>query len=144
MYNGSAWYANWNLPFGVQQLVQTTSTTVATGTEAITLTLPSFTAIANRYYRITYFEPYFETLATNVEITIAIRITNLAGTVQTQGVTFIPGLNTEGQAIATVVKTLTAGATVLVATIRTTGGNCNAYGNAQYPRQLWVEDIGVL
>jgi hypothetical protein len=129
-------------PRGVMQFVQTTGTTVATGTEAVVLTLPSFTAVANRYYRITYFEPYFETLATNVEISLRIRLTNLTGTVQGRGQTFISGLNAEGQCIATVVKTLTAGSTVLVATIQTTGGSCNAYGDATYPRQLWVEDIG--
>jgi len=129
-------------PRGIMQYVSSTGTTTATGTEAVTLTLPSFTAVANRYYRVTYFEPYFESTAATTEINCRIRITNLAGAIQARGTTFITTSGGEGQAQALVVKTLTAGATVFVATIQTTGGNVFAYGDATYPRQLWVEDIG--
>ncbi len=129
-------------PRGIMQLVETTGTTTATATEAVTLTLPSFTAVANRYYRITYIEPYLESAASNVEVTVRIRMTNLAGAVIAYGATFIDGLNRESQLQALTVKTLTAGSTVVVATITSVGGNCFAYGNATYPRQLWVEDLG--
>ena len=146
IWDGASWVETVSMltkaPRGIVQLVQSTGTTTATGTEAVTLTLPSFTAVANRYYRITYFEPYFESLAANIEISCAIRITNLTGAVQAQGNTFITTINGEGQCKAQVVKTLTAGATVLVATIRTVGGNCYAYGSSTYPRQLVIEDIG--
>ena len=129
-------------PRGIMQYVQSTGTTVATTTEAVTLTLPSFTAVANRYYRITYFEPYLETLAASVEMDARIRMTNLTGAVLARGEFFMPTLNGEGQVTALTVRTLTAGATVVVATLRTVGGNCNAYGDATYPRALWVEDVG--
>ena len=146
IWNGTAWVETVSMltkaPRGIVQLVQSTGTTTATATEAVTLTLPSFTAVANRYYRITYFEPYMETLAANVEVNVRIRMTNLAGAVIARGVTFIDVINRESQAQALVVKTLTAGATVVVATIQSAGGNTYAYGDATYPRQLVVEDIG--
>jgi hypothetical protein len=129
-------------PRGIMQFVSTTGTTTVTGTEAVVLTLPAFTAVANRYYRITFFEPYYETLATNVEVVARIRLTNLAGAVIAKGETFTAPLNAEGQIQALVVRTLTAGSTVIVATMQTAGGNIYAYGDATYPRMLWVEDIG--
>jgi hypothetical protein len=54
----------------------TTSAAVATGMTA------TFTAVANRYYKITYFEPVAQLSSTATSSTnISIRLTNAAGTV---------------------------------------------------------------
>jgi hypothetical protein len=129
-------------PRGIMQRVASTSSTTGTVTEAVTLTLPAFTAVANRYYRITYFEPYMETLAASVEINAQIRMTNLAGAVIARAVTFVTTINGEAFIRAEFVGTLSAGSTVVVATLRTVGGSTNVYGATDYNRLLWVEDIG--
>ena len=131
-----------NFPRGIMQIIASTAQPVATSTEAVTLTLPSFTAVANRYYRITYFEPYMETLAASVEIDMRIRMTNLAGTVLARAVTFVTTLNGEAFLQTTYVGTLSAGSTVVVGTLRSSGGNTQVYGATDYKRLLWVEDIG--
>jgi hypothetical protein len=126
-------------PRGVMQRVTSVATTTG-GAEVVTLTLPSFTAVANRFYRITYFEPYYETVAGSIEINARIRLTNISGTVLARGTTFESSAG-EGQVQAVFVGTLTAGATVIVATIQSSGTTF-FYGDATYNRLLWVEDIG--
>ena len=129
-------------PRGIMQRVASTSSTTGTNTETVTLTLPAFTAVANRYYRITYFEPYIETLAAAVEIDARIRMTNISGAIIARVETFVTTLNAETFVRAEFVGTLSAGSTVVVATIRSIGGNSNVYGSSEYNRLLWVEDIG--
>ena len=64
VYNGTAWYANWNLPFGIvdttaggtsnrgfKAITAAQTNTVAAGEVDITNATMTFTGVAGRYYR---------------------------------------------------------------------------------------------
>ena len=124
-------------PRGIMQIV-TGTTTVNMSGETLTLTLPAFTAVANRYYRITYYEPSITINSGSIELKI--RLTNTAGTVQAAAQQIAVAAEA-AQGILTVVKTFSAGSTVLVATCNAANGNCYRDVN-EYKAQLVVEDIG--
>jgi uncharacterized membrane protein AbrB (regulator of aidB expression) len=132
-----------NFPRGIMQRVVSTSTYTGTPTETVTLTLPAFTAVANRMYKVTYFEPYIENLNANMTMTVRIRMTNLAGTIIARGEAGLTTVNNETQLQAVYVGTLPAGSTVMVGTAQN-GAAANAYfyGATEYLRMLWVEDLG--
>ena len=55
VYNGTAWYANWNMPWGFVGR-STIGTSVGTTTTQTDMGLSiTFTAIANRYYKYSFF-----------------------------------------------------------------------------------------
>ena len=132
-----------NFPRG---LVSVTSNTTSSGTvsvETLTATSPSFTAVANRYYRITYFEPVLQYVSGTVNTGILrIRLTSISGAEQVFSEVKISGAN-NATGIVTTVKTLTAGATVLVATFAPAGGgSMNCFRSATATAQLIIEDMG--
>ena len=120
--------------------VLTTSAAIATG---MTVT---FTAVANRNYRITYYEPQITTpsVAANFSVT-QIRITNAAGTQLQSAVFQTPTADSIGTSLTnTYVGTLTAGAITIVGCAVTSSltGAPTATRGATLPAQLTVEDIG--
>ena len=130
-------------PRGIMQRVTSASTTTSSSTEAVTLTLPAFTAVANRMYKVTYFEPYIENLNANMELNVRVRMTNLAGTIIARGVASLTLVNNKTQLQAIYTGTFTAGSTVLVATVQNSAvANAYFYGSSEYLRALWVEDLG--
>ena len=128
-------------PRGVVALTFDTATANFT-TEAVDITSTLFTAVANRYYRITYYSPQLQVNAANGYSLIRLRKgTTTAGTQISQGFVSNPtsGLPTSGTVSA--VTTLTAGSQQVCATItstNTTSTNTSAT-NIGY---LLVEDIG--
>jgi hypothetical protein len=109
--------------------------------EEVAVTSSSFTAVANRYYRITYFEPDIAN-GTNVTIT-KIRKASISGTIlQTayQGITSASDKDRTGVTIW--VGTLTAGAQVVVGTILSSAGTAGAGRAADLMAFILVEDIG--
>ena len=127
-------------PFGVVAIGTATSNDGFT-TEEIEITTSSFTAIANRYYRVTYFEPKIYVNTGTSEATMRIRLTDISGTVQQTAITVASG--TYGQtATMSIIKTFTAGATVLVATLQISAGTGTAERSATQSAYLLVEDIG--
>jgi hypothetical protein len=125
------------------QRVTSATTYTSTATETVTLTLPAFTAVANRMYKVTYFEPYIENLNANMQFDVRIRLTNLAGTIIARGVTSLTLVNGETQVQAIYTGTFTAGSTVLVGTVQNSAAaNAYFYGSSEYLRMLWVEDLG--
>jgi hypothetical protein len=109
--------------------------------EEVELTTSSFTAVANRYYRVTYFEPKMYVNAGDVEITMRIRLTSIGGAVQQTAITQASG--SYGQtANMSIVKTFTAGATVLVGTLQIASGTGTAERSATQSAYLLVEDLG--
>ena len=132
-----------NFPRG---LVSATSVTASSGVftaETLRVTSPSFTAVANRFYRISYFEPVLQFNAGTVNnIGMIIRITNIAGAIQTFSEIKIASANNNA-GTCMVVKTLTAGATVFVGSVIANGGGSgNAYSAANSVCQLIIEDLG--
>ena len=132
------------LPFGVVAFAKVTANDTSITAEEIQITSTSFTAIANRYYRITYYEPQVATSTSlNSVCTANIRLTNLAGAVQGNALAQTPvaaGLNFTINCVAVV--TLSAGATTIVGTLQSSAGNASAFRGATNPAFLLVEDIG--
>lgn len=118
----------------------TTTTAVATGMTA------TFTAEANRYYKVTYYEPQVQTanLATATTRT-SIRLTNATGT---QYVLTVAQNETAASInftlIAEVVLTFTAGSVTLVgcAIASSTSGAPVLVRGSTSPAFIMVEDIG--
>jgi hypothetical protein len=131
-------------PRGIVALGTVTSAGAITTTESIQITAPAFTAVANRYYKITYIEPQVQLGAsTPGYYSFRIRLTNLAGAVQALCEPEPVPTPSDGQiVIMQYVTTFAAGSTVLVATAATNTSAASAYGAATVRRQLIVEDIG--
>ena len=118
----------------------TTTETIATG---MTVT---FTAVANRYYRITYFEPQAQApTAGTPRTTATIRQTNAAGTVLNSTImgSGDVGANNTGMVCITN-NTFTAGSITVVGTALAsgTGGAPQMVRSATLIAFLLVEDIG--
>jgi hypothetical protein len=127
-------------PRGVMAYNQvTTNDTTVTATEEVQITSSAFTAVANRYYRITYYEPQLEHTGQSY-IVARIRKTNLAGTELERAIVTVPtGLYAYSN--VAIVTTFAAGSTVVVATLESTN-TASAYRAATFPGFLVVEDIG--
>lgn len=125
-------------PRGVMAYNTVTSSSSSFTTEAVQITSSSFTAVANRYYKITYYEPYLVGTATYLA-TLRIRLTNISGTVLNTGQSFVFTPGDDGHAVA--ITTLTAGATTLVATLAFSSLSNATRSSTQYAFLL-VEDIG--
>ena len=126
-------------PFGVVALQTVTATDSTITAAEIQITTSAFTAIANRYYKITYFEPQIGNSSTGFTIS-QIRLTNLAGTLFQQGL--ISGLSLSNSLTTIAVTTLTAGSTVIIASLNSSAGTASATRSATTPGFLMVEDIG--
>jgi hypothetical protein len=118
----------------------TTSEAIATG---MTVT---FTAVANRYYRITYYEPQAQTATALSSTSATIRQTNAAGTVlnstvfqNEQGL-----LQDQSGMICVSTNTFTAGSITIVGCAKATftTGSPQMVRSANVIALLLVEDIG--
>lgn len=134
-------------PRGVMAYVQTTTTDATITVEEIQVTSASFTAVANRYYKITYFEPQLTTPAVAGAFIVGrIRLTNLAGTgLQSAIVQNAPATAVNSTMNCVWTGTLTAGSTVIVASLACAAGTGQATRTAASPSSvafILVEDIG--
>ena len=135
-------------PRGIVALTVSTSASASISTETVTLTSSSFTAVANRYYKITYYEPIIQCSATPPSYVGArIRLTNISGTIL-QLSEFEPVLSsalTSGdgqQSTLIAITTLTAGATTVCGTLAAASNTVVGFGNASARRYILVEDLG--
>jgi hypothetical protein len=130
-------------PRGVMALDEPTAN-ILFGAETVTATTATFTAVANRYYKITYFEPKMPYVQAGNSTVMRIRLTNVTGTVL-QVSTVINqdgGANAFGPTLCTTVVTFSAGNTVIVGTLTSPGLAVTAERAATSPALLLVEDIG--
>ena len=126
-------------PRGIMQFVGSNSNENYT-VEEVTLTA-TFTAVANRYYKISYFEPYMYVSTGTSESAMRIRDTNISGTVlQLAYVGVNATQGNEGNVVC--VKTFSAGTRTVVATLRMGAGTGTAERSASSLAILLVEDIG--
>ena len=132
-------------PRGIVAFAQSTSAGSATTTEAVQLTSSTFTAVANRYYRVTYYEPLVIIGGLQPSyLGFRVRLTNLAGTILATEEPEAMPTPSDGQIINfQFVTTFSAGSTVLVATAYTGTNSASLYGSATVRRQLIVEDLGL-
>jgi hypothetical protein len=130
-------------PRGIMAFRNRTSNTGALATETVTISSISFTAVANRYYKITYFEPQGIGAGTLTFADMVIRQgTTIAGTGLALSTLAPTATIREGNTVE-YIGTFTAGAVNIVATVGPNGGgtiNCSA--GATFPAFLLVEDIG--
>jgi hypothetical protein len=134
-------------PRGVMAYAQTTTTDATITVEEIQITSTSFTAVANRYYKITYYEPQVSTPATaGVFMVGRIRLTNLAGTgLQSAIVQNAPATSVNYTMNCVWTGTLTAGSTTIVASLQCSAGTGSATRVTASPSSvafILVEDIG--
>ena len=131
-------------PRGVMARNEVTASDTTITAEEVQITGSSFTAVANRYYRITYYEPQIGLPATAGVFGLArIRLTNLVGTQLQLGIVQnAPATGVSYSQPTVWVGTLTAGSTVVVATLLCSSGTATATRSATAPAQLIVEDIG--
>jgi hypothetical protein len=131
-------------PRGIVAFAQRTTNFTMSTTEAVSITASTFTAVANRYYKITYRESAVTvTAGAGNFIFQRIRLTNATGTqllqpqLQSSGATQVANV-----ANAIWVGTLTAGSTVIVGTLVANTGTPAAFAGASNPAQIIVEDLG--
>ena len=131
-------------PRGVMAYNTATATDATVTAEEVQITGSSFTAVASRNYRITYFEPSMSSNTANCVFTMRIRQTNLAGALQNSCAV----LNTVGSVffgtggICQAVSTFSAGTVNVVATLSASAGTGQAGRGSTTYAFLLVEDIG--
>jgi hypothetical protein len=125
-------------PRGVMAFNTVTTSDNTITSEEVQITGSSFTAVANRYYKITYYEPAIYNAST-ATATARIRLTNLAGAVQQSSLSF--AFSTWEETTCVAITTLTAGTTNFVATLQCTSSSQASRTSTQYAFLL-VEDIG--
>jgi hypothetical protein len=131
-------------PRGVVSFVERTTSVSPISTEQVILTLPSFTAVANRYYRASGFLPYVEQTAGAVS-TFSVKIrkgTTTAGAQLQESVEYATGTASDDKHLFIQwVGTLTAGAQQMVLTV-SASANTLVLGTATILPQFILEDIG--
>ena len=128
---------------GIMQFVEKTTNTSGVTTEEVALTMPAFTAVANRYYRVTgVFGIVYTSPAGTAVLTVSIRKgTTTAGTKLQQTDSGMIS-TTNGSPVTIVwVGTLSAGSQQLVLTVASTN-SASFFGSATQPAQFFIEDIG--
>ena len=114
-------------------------------TEKVTITATTFTAEADRLYRLTYFEPQAPPPAGTNTLVLKIRLTNTSGT------TYVTGRNrgetnnvTDTSVTLIGYTTFSAGSTVIVGTAITpnVGGAATLTRSATQKAFIIVEDMG--
>jgi len=129
--------------FSTVALGTSSTSSSAVSVETLSVTSNSFTAIANRNYKITYYEPtIIYNAGTVTYVDLNIRLTSISGTLQQVGAVKISSAD-RSSGLVTIVKTLTAGSTVVVGTFTPTGGGtATCFRAAQVLAYILVEDIG--
>ena len=121
-----------------------TKTTVQNGISGITEIVSSgtFTAVANRYYKIT-FTSYNNFKQTTSSVQWRIQKGNTSGTVLTRTNRTIGDFTQNGVTVVWV-GTLTAGAQNVIGSIQVDSGIIASEPSAVHPSQIIVEDIGII
>lgn len=129
-------------PRGVMAYATSTLTTAVTTTNTVYLTSPSFTAVAGRLYKISYYDGGIgPTGATgSVIITLRIHLTNTAGTQYGYGNFPSAGSGNNTSCFTSIITTLSAGSTIIVGAATLSTGSANRGGGIT--SWLTVEDIG--
>jgi len=126
-------------PRGVMAFASSTTSSGSITAEATQLTTASFTAVANRYYRITYYEP--DMLGGTTYLAQRLRLTNVSGTKLQESYQHMGGA-VDRFVVCQIVTTLSAGATVILGTMQSASGSTVATRSSTTVAWLNVEDIG--
>jgi hypothetical protein len=127
-------------PRGVVAFGSATASTVVGAVETTQITASAFTAVANRYYRITYYEPT-PNPAAGASSFIDLRIKNGATTLQKATTQNSGATSVVNALMVQFTTTFTAGSVTLTGTAQATAAS-NIFRSATQVGQLVVEDIG--
>ena len=134
------------LPFGNVALATSTSSYTLTTSSAIATGMTvTFTAIANRNYKVTYYEPQVQTaFGLSSFCNAEIRLTNAAGTRLQNGIFQNLSSSCNGSLTPIYVGTFSAGSVTLVGCgiVSSTNGTPQFVRSATAPAILVVEDMG--
>ena len=140
MYNGTSWLPPENTAWGVAALNKRTTTVTVGTSEVVTIAGSSFTAVANRYYKLTYYEP--DLFGSGKEIIGRIRLTNISGTEQAAFFLDLSATSENTNFIQVSIKTFSAGSMNLVATAVSNGASVDFQAGGGREAFLLVEDVG--
>lgn len=127
-------------PRGIMAYNTATASDSTVTAEEVQISSVTFTAVANRLYRLTYYEPGFGS-STAAAMTMRIRITNISGAIQQQGIVYNTGAQQQN-GIVVGYATYSAGSVTLVATLQNSTGTGSANRSATAFAFLSVEDVG--
>lgn len=131
--------------FGVVALATSTTTFTVTTTPTISTGMTvTFTALANRYYRISYYEAQARAVAgAGGYVYTYIKKATAAGTQLNAGIVYsTSGTGAIGNLNVVAVTTLTAGSQTIVGASNCNAGTTTLDRDTSYPAYLLVEDIG--
>lgn len=154
-YNGTSWRKPWSMPWGIVPatsggtssrgyVVNTTTQTGITAEVALTSMTITFTAVANRLYRCSYFEPNIDRnggVSTGFYYASRFRYTNTSGTQLAVAYRQLSGTNAESANMETIISP-SAGSTVVIVSAQSENGTMNANRSATAPALFYIEDIG--
>ena len=128
---------------GIMAFRNRTTNTAALSADTVTIAAISFTAVANRYYKISYYEPQAIGAGALTYCDVTIRQgTTVGGTLLTLGA-LSPSATVRDSALVEYVGTFTAGSVNIVASVAPNGGGTvTLTSGATFPAFLMVEDIG--
>jgi hypothetical protein len=127
-------------PRGVMAFGTSTATTTPGAVESTQITASAFTAVANRYYRITYYEPTANPAA-GAGSFIDLRIKDGATQLQKTTLQNTGATSAANEIMCFVVTTFSAGSVTITGTAQATAGS-NIFRAAGQAGYLIVEDIG--
>jgi len=129
------------LPRGLMADVVTSSTTDSSVTAEEVMLTVTWTAVANRNYRIVYIEPALSgTSATSA--TFRLRSGTVTGTVLNSTVVAISSTSLSFSGFVESIATIAAGSQTVVATLQYSAGTGTATRSATRLAMLYVEDVG--
>lgn len=129
------------LPFGTMQYSSKTTSDSPITTIATQITMPSFTAIASRNYKITYFEPVIFCSSGSGEMVLTIKNTTASTTIATASAPV--NVTVSGAGMVQYVTQFSAGAVVLSGSLTYSGtGFGTSSRSSTRTAFMLVEDIG--
>lgn len=140
VWNGSAWYPNWNTAWGIQaQVVNSSSSSTSISGTTTLLTAPSFTAVANRQYLITSSWTMYGGTAGQV---LDFDIRN-GGTVLNRSYWYMAVSGTQMSGSMQAYTTLSAGSTTItLVAFQESGSAATFWNNGTTRNNLVVTDVG--
>ena len=141
VYNGSAWYPNWNTAWGQVAAVTNSSSTSVTigGTATTCLTASSFTAVANRQYFISASWTMYGGSAAQV---LDFDIRN-GSTILNRSYWYMAVSGTQMSGAMQIYTTFSAGSTTITLTaLKESGNDATFWNNGTTRNNLVVMDVG--
>ena len=137
-YNGTSWTRPRNMPWGIVAIIQnggSGSVSLPAATAVTLLTAPTFTAVANRYYKISWQEPEIWGGSGTIALTLRNGGTVLMWKTYSGAGNYYAGF-------CSTVTTLAAGPVTITAVATASNTGSTYRGSGGYIATLVIEDIG--